>query len=81
MPYRAMFKAGKKAAEMYKEDAAAKKSAPRVAQAAPAKEKAPPPPKVRNQAKAEAFARTTGVPGSKTVLDAKARRKAMLDNL
>jgi hypothetical protein len=77
MPYRAMFKAGKK---MY-DDSASKKSAPRAAQAAPAKEKAPPPPKVRNQAKANVAADALRVPGRDVVRGAMARRKAMLDDL
>jgi len=80
MPYRALFKAGKEAKKMYDADAAAKRSAPRAAQAAPAKEKASPPPKVRNQAKANVAADMLRVPGRDVVRGAMTRRKAMLDN-
>jgi len=84
MPYRALFKAGKEAKKMYDADAAAKRGTPAASEPpARARAAAPSKPSDRrsNQGKAVTAARTMGVPGSKTVLDAKARRKAMLDDI
>jgi len=78
MPISNLIRAGKQMYDGYK-DQQAKGSDPEIP--VPGRQKAPPPPKVTNQSRANVAADVLRVPGRDVVRGAMAKRQKMLDEL